>query len=479
MKDYFRETEFVLDKLQFDYLGGRYQGRGIMTWKPEQGFHIEAPLDLQNMPRPRDVEFGRVGVIRKSDRSSIRIFLSKSYSRAIAPSVTFVNRFDVISEKRISINLSRVIFSRYHSRELTKYSLTGSALYETKGISSLLDGVSYEKKLEIQDYEVFNVSKLNHKGIYFKGEKGQIIYGYMLDDEYLEIFWELPKERFSRNYSWQLPEAIRYSLSIILGQELNLLQRTVYFGKRERTEIKQKQPINSLNLLSLVNGRSELNKEYFIGLTNFIADNEVGSDICRNIFQQLIEASRQKNWQVRELLVATVLEAALRNIDNEPFQPKSNSWKVGKSLERFIEQYLSNEWKGIKKSVMQAHTYLRDRNAHPDWLFTQGGALSEEELERSLDNMIFLSRFYGYMILALAGIKNLKPHFPKPHSEWQSPLVIAPANLNRKTKALETHQIQQPSNSWQSLLDSLDRFSDDFMETREQPQLQVRENLFE
>lgn len=35
-----------------------------------------------------------------------------------------------------------------------------------------------------------------------------------------------------------------------------------------------------------------------------------------------------------------------------------------------------------------------------------------------------------------------------------------------------------PSN-WQSLFDSLDKFSDDFMEQREQPALQERESLFE
>mgnify|MGYP000249802086 CR=1 FL=1 len=32
---------------------------------------------------------------------------------------------------------------------------------------------------------------------------------------------------------------------------------------------------------------------------------------------------------------------------------------------------------------------------------------------------------------------------------------------------------------WQALIDSLDQFSDDFMETREQPPLSDRESLFE
>ncbi len=33
--------------------------------------------------------------------------------------------------------------------------------------------------------------------------------------------------------------------------------------------------------------------------------------------------------------------------------------------------------------------------------------------------------------------------------------------------------------SWQTLFDSLGQFSDDFMETRNQPEQQVREGLFE
>ena len=34
-------------------------------------------------------------------------------------------------------------------------------------------------------------------------------------------------------------------------------------------------------------------------------------------------------------------------------------------------------------------------------------------------------------------------------------------------------------NSWQSLFDSLDKFSDDFMGRREQPEPQIREDVFE
>lgn len=431
MKDYLKEAEFVLNDLTFDYLGGRYRGRGIMTWEPEKGFHIEAPLNLQDMPKPQEVQFGKVRIIRKSDISSIRMFPQENYNWAIAPSVTLVARDDVICENRLSIDLSRVIFSKYYSRDITGSDLKGSVLYETKNVNFLFDRVNYKKMIRIQNLDISESSNNNWKGIYYEGEKGQTIRGHLLDDKYLELTWSLPREKFNKAYSWRLPEAIQYSLSIFLGQNLSLLKRVVYCGKKQRIEIRRNHSINSLNLLSLFGNQYTLNKEYFVRLTDFIAGNEWGSDICCNIFRQLLEASRQTNWQVRELLVSTILEASLRNIDNQPFNPKkreSQRWNVGQSLNNFIRKYLSEDWNNIEGKVMKAHTYLRDRNAHPDWLFTKGGALSEEETEKSLDSMIFLSRFYGYMILALAGVKDLKPDFPRPHSEWGGAMIITPAH---------------------------------------------------
>jgi hypothetical protein len=250
----------------------------------------------------------------------------------------------------------------------------------------------------------------------------------MTDKKYLKVSWKLPRSKFTKTYNWKLAEAIQDSLSIVIGQNISLLKREVYCGVQQRFEIRRPSQITDLDIFSLFNVGSSLNKGYFIKLIDFLAKDERGSDICRNIFQQLIRAARQENWHVRELLVSTILEAALRNIDGQPFQAgKGKPWNVGKSLQNFINSYLSNEWHGIKASVMKAHEYLRNRNAHPDWLFTQGGALSNEEMEKSLDSMIFLSRFYGYMILALAGIKDLKPRFPKPHSEWGAAIIIKPS----------------------------------------------------
>jgi hypothetical protein len=72
VKNYFKEAEFILDSLYFHYHGSRYQGRGIMTWKPDEGFHLEAFLDRQGEPIER-IELGRIGIIPRSDICSIRL----------------------------------------------------------------------------------------------------------------------------------------------------------------------------------------------------------------------------------------------------------------------------------------------------------------------------------------------------------------------------------------------------------------------
>ena len=431
MKDYFATNEYILDSLTFDYLGKRFYARGFMSWNPDRGFHLEALLNLERMPEIGKTEFSRTRVIRKSDRASIRMLLKRhGYNWAIAPSIELIDRHDVLSENRLSININRVVFSRYHTIDLTGDKLKGSALLELNEITFLSDKLSSEEVIKVQGEEVLRLTRQSGNGIRYKGEKGQEIIGHSSDGKYLEISWSLPRDNFTKSYSWKLPEAIQNSLSILLGQEVNLLKRSVFCGHQERVEIKKRQPVRKLDLFSLFNNDSSLNKAHFVRLMNFLIEDQPQGDICLNIFRQVLEATKQRNWQVSELLVSTTLEAALRNICDKPFQAKKSKWNVGVGLKYFFNQYLSEEWQGIQDPVMKAHTFLRDRNAHPDWLFKQGGALSEEETEKSLDSLIFLSIFYGYMILAIAGVKDIKPYFPTSHTEWGAAWSLTPARHN-------------------------------------------------
>jgi hypothetical protein len=131
MQDYFKTAEYYLEHIWFDYLGGRYEGRGLLTWKPKKGFHLEAFLDRSGAPLPKRIEIGKFSIV-----SGYTIRLKPfQYAWALAPDVPLIDRNDLIEEQRLSLNFNRVIFSTYRRENKAHPYFTGSALYRTgKGL---------------------------------------------------------------------------------------------------------------------------------------------------------------------------------------------------------------------------------------------------------------------------------------------------------------------------------------------------------
>ena len=150
----------------------------------------------------------------------------------------------------------------------------------------------------------------------------------------------------------------------------------------------------------------------FIHLTRFFAARGPHADVCWSIFCRLAEASCQQTWESRELLTGTTLEATLRTLDNHPFRHGDYSWKIKQSLEAFRQAYLGAGWEPACDKALQVRDRLRHRNAHPDWITHAGGSFSKQEWQQSIEDLTFLSRFYGFVILALSGFKPLQPKFP-------------------------------------------------------------------
>lgn len=451
--DYFKEAKYILELLYFHYCGNRYQGHGIMTWNPDEGFHLEAFLDKQGKTLSK-IELGKVGITPKSNICSIRM-RPQGYDWAIAPNIIISDSNELdISHNRLSIDLGRVIFCESITPSSDNSIWTGSALYETKSNLSLSDTVHTEVRMNEQP-----IGKTRGaSGIFYEDNRQQKVIGHLVDQQQLKLYWQLPKSHWSKAESWRWAVAIQDVLSIWYGETIRLLQCEVSRGSKKCTEQRQKVKLYSLGLLSPF-GEQRLDKRAFIGLTQFFARNSSHTAICRRIFWQMVEASRQQSWQASELLLSTILEAALRSIDRRPFTPKKdNSWNVGKGLENFFNQYLpSEEWSDIRKQVMKAHSYLRDRNAHPDWLFSQGGSLSEPEQVQSLDSMILLSRFYGYMILALAGFKNLEPIFPPPHQAWGAAATLTVLEENSPSVLPDPFMGEQQVDPTQQLAEQLSK----------------------
>ncbi|MBD2043730.1 hypothetical protein [Microcoleus sp. FACHB-672] len=442
MKDYFKKTDFILDFLYFYYCGNRYQGRGFMTWNPEEGFHLQALLDSQVKPIEK-IELGKVHLPSKSDIFSIRM-RPRDYDWAIVPNISLseMNKL-YIQNKYLSINFERVVFCESVKPGSNENFWAGSALYETQSKLRLSDTV--HTNIRINDQDIERDPRIS--GIFYEDDTQRKLIGRFIDNKQLKLYWKLPKELWSKAEAWKWSIAIQDVLSIWFGETIGLLQREFLRGSQKVTEIRCKGKFSTLGLLSPF-GNLPFNKDAFISMAEFFIRDPSKADICRRILWQLLEASNQQSQQAQELLLSTILEASLRSLDNRPFSPKKdNSWNVGKSLESFFKTYLpSDEWKDICKQVMKEHCYLRDRNAHPDWLFNQSGRFSDEEQRKSLDSMILLSRFYGYMILALAGFKDLLPNFPPSHQTWNAAATITvTSNSNPENAFPDLHILGEMS----------------------------------
>jgi hypothetical protein len=186
--------------------------------------------------------------------------------------------------------------------------------------------------------------------------------------------------------------------------------------------------------------KSIIPKELVTHLAFFLSETSRNEYVIRKMFQQIVDASKQSSEAGHALLLSTVLEASLRTLYNIPFVPgrlsREDPFKAKKILGNFQVDYLSGEhdekWKKKIEEIIESYERLRHRYAHPDWVVSEGGMLSDTRMEQAINDMITLSRFYGYMILSLSGLKDLEPKFPAPFSKWGPIMTMERTPRNSK-----------------------------------------------
>ena len=415
MFEYSRETSWAVDQVRFEYRGGTYRGRGRLTWNPDRGFHLDAFLDRHGPALPNTIEFGKLRVVARSELRSIRMCL-EGFGRAISPQLVLGDQWELVRD-RLDIEFPSILFSRPCRQGAQSKKHYGSALFEVG------KGLVFPDRLDRQLRVNENLIKqtLSRGGIAYEDEALKLR-AWQESEGQLRMEWVLTANAWSKTDAWKYAEGIEAALSFLGGRTVRLLERRTRRRSREYVERrKQPQPVY-LGILSLppreTRRPDQIEKEKFIELARFFTCCDKEASVARHICAQMAEASRQETRAAQELLCSTILEAALRTIDGRPFMLGDYSWKIKDSLERFRVKYLSVDWKETCQHVLEVRERLRHRNAHPDWLTAEGGGLSDTDLGRSLDDMIHLSWFYGYMVFALAGIKDLERKFPTAHTEW-------------------------------------------------------------
>ena len=419
MKDYLKSQKIFAEHLYFYARKHKYVGRGIITWNPNEGFNLDALLESPKS-YPERIELGRVRVSEKSDYCSIRIWTS-DLGWALIPDVNIESLKFSLLEGNLSIKFSRICICETCSPVSSDSSWFGNSLYRIEANRRFRDSVIVQTQVKGEF-----IRQVGGNGFFHEKENTKIV-GYFLDDGYFHLNWKLSKQHYKKHEAWNWSVGFQEALQVWLGETVQILKREMRRDVQKIIEVRKECKHEKLGLLSFF-GEANVEKDLILHMADFFGKKKQGSEVCRNIFWQVLEASNKNLQATQELLIATTLEATMRTLYGYPVKKDDNSkGLIEKTLKgQFKRQYLSNEWRQPCNQAVSAFQRLRTRNAHPDWLSSIEGAMSSEERAQALNDMMYLCRFYGYMILALSGAKGLRPNFPEPHQNWQPAAIVTP-----------------------------------------------------
>lgn len=420
--DFSRARELALNEVRFHFLGGTYSGRGLLKWAPERGFHLDAFLDRHGPPLPDKIEFGKFGVVQLHELRQLR--MSFDGGRGLSARIAVGDHLELIHACRLSADFSSSLFWRNAPAGIKSSKHYGSGVLDIG--KPLVFPDSVERQTTIEGKRISG--GVSRDGITF--DANDIGLEAIQDGNgHLKIDWELSADTWTRAQAWGFGPAVADALTFLGGRTVRVLERRTYRGNREYIERRRSADVHDLKFLAMVPRQSQradqIEKEQFIMLTLFFLRGGAEADIARRICAQIAEATQQRTRAAMELLCSTVLEAVLRTIYEQPFQRGDHSFKIRESIDCFRDDYLTPQWKDACDKALLSRESLRNRNAHPDWLTGHGGGMSTPALQKSLDDMIHLAWFYGYMILAMAGFKNLEPNLPGPHEDWGSLITMS------------------------------------------------------
>ncbi|MDB9494311.1 hypothetical protein PN441_06935 [Spirulina major CS-329] len=427
ISEYFKAQKIITGHLYFYVKGQKYQGRGFIQWEPNDGFILDAFLDKIKNHDNQSSDIGKVKIPKKSDYCSIRIQTSNGWM--LIPDIYISDQLKLgLLQRNLSLSFNRIFICDlclpiFNNDTEPKW--YGSALYRIEDDSFFGDPVTVTTKLENQLIE-----QLGKTGLLYE-ESNIKLKGYFLKKGYFHLHWILSQKSYSKSESWNWPIGLQEALRILCGETVQILQRQVRRATKKIIEVRTEQEYKDLGLFAFFDNqyfKSDQRTKIIVYVSNFFCRKKEFHEICTRIFFQILEASEQQLQSSQELFVATTLEAIIRTIYDLPVTKKDNS----KGL---VEQYLNGkfkgsyflnesnrefrkEWKEFCECAIEAFQRLRTRNAHPDWLIHTNSLDVDSNKEQALNDMIYLCRFYGHIILALTGFKLLRPNPPTPHQNW-------------------------------------------------------------
>lgn len=396
--DLFRgREEFSVDEVRFDLAGGCYRGPGVLEWAPETGARLLAFPTRSGPPLQKHI---RIPDDLGLEATSLRVRLGGGWGRMRIPVRMSANSIILRWDNRLDVRLGRVVASRRSDpRWATKASWSGRSVFwlGTDGRTMLPDSVRSITWVGQQRTEALSRSALS------VGDRVGARWTGRTTDGFLHLGWAL-RPRYARlGRWWRWPEAFALSLTLLLGRQVSLVQSEEEAPHRERLLL-QRRPEELVKLGILAPFQNTwVPKDDLVNVTRLMYGLSIKGLVARKMTEQLLEAARQATHAGLELLTATILEAAMRTLNDIPYVPNArNQFNVSRELRHFCAEHLSQRWTSYADEVIvPTWRRVRHRNAHPEWL--TGSPRPTSLPRQARRDLTTLARFYGAMILGMAG----------------------------------------------------------------------------
>lgn len=398
-----------IDNVSFRIGNVKFTGEGILSWNINNGFTLTANFKANKKLPSGKYSIGRSKII---PNKLISFKINKTWKAFSYCPFSDIDELKLRTSGKLELRFDNIIF---HSGIVYN---SDPSIIKGKSIFKLVDGVFLSDKVtyEVKLLEELISQESKNTGIFIDDNLIKIK-GYLEKNNLLIIFWESYKTKLNKQQLWDLAVTIKHSLAISLGATVHLIQREIYYPNKTVVELFKDVKIRKLYNFSPINGDVYLDKKLFLDLIYLLKERRnKNAVIIRNLFYQIVDALQTNNFHLIEFLISSSLESFLRTFYNKPFigSKKDDDFKsIVPFMKKFRIEYFSDdykkEWKKVFKNVIDIFEYLRHSNAHAEWTHLIKSNTSWYEQKR-IDYLIYLVKFYGYVIYALLGYKNLKPN---------------------------------------------------------------------
>lgn len=403
-----KSSDIEIESVSFYLKGNKFEGGGILEWNPKYGFKLNADVKTKDVITDNKENFGTENFIPKKQ---FHLKINNNW-KAYSSSIFFSewHKLSILVSGKISISFDNLIFFSDDSILQNSRSVIGKCYLRIEDYTIFQDTISDEDMLFKENVSI----NTNNRGLKIESDEIKIIAYYNKQDIF-ELNWQVSESDYTNKAHWNISKAMRDTLSICLGQSITLIRRDIYRKNKTIIELLKEREIVNLGLLSPFLQDTYFNKELFIKIFRALIKNDKKSTIILNLFYQISDCRHIRNFNLWEFIMSTSLEATLRTYYEKPFK-KSKKEDEFNNIEPFFKKFrieffndeYNKEWKKIFNNVNKIFNELRHINAHPDWINPPIFFSTDNKQER-YNLLVYLSKFYGYIILALIGYKNIKP----------------------------------------------------------------------